>query len=75
MSTRHSLTARTLRLAAIRIGIVSICAGLVSYFVNQSTLEEAVRAQLLLSTEQTIQREALPFREIRELEQNFLSDF
>lgn len=73
--TRHSLTARTLRLAAVRIGMVSICAGIVSYFVNQSTLEEAVRAQLLLSTEQTIQREALPFREIRELEQNFLGEF
>lgn len=75
MNTSHSLTARTLRLAAIRIGMVSILAGIVSYFVNQSTLEQAVRAQLLLSTEQTIQREALPFREIRELEQNFLSEF
>ena len=75
MTSRHSLTARTLRLAIIRIGLVSICAGVVSYLVNLSSIEASVRAQLLLSTEQTIQRESLPFREIRNLERNFLDEF
>ncbi len=75
MSDAHSLTARTLRLAIIRIGLVALVAGLVSYFINQSSLEKAVRSQLLLSTEQTLQRESLPFNEIRELQQNFLADF
>jgi diguanylate cyclase (GGDEF)-like protein len=70
-----SLAARTLRIAVLRIGLVSICAGAVSYFINQSTIEDAVRRQLILSTEQTLQRESLPFREIRELEQNFLDEF
>lgn len=75
MTGRHSLTARTLRLAGIRIGIVSLCAGAVSYLVNLSSIEEGVRSQLQLSTEQTVQREALPFREIRRLQENFLADF
>ncbi|EGV27913.1 diguanylate cyclase [Thiorhodococcus drewsii AZ1] len=75
MNRRHSLTARTLRLAAIRIGLVSICAGVASYLVNLSSIEASVRGQLLLSTEQTIQRESLPFRAIRDFERNFLDDF
>lgn len=75
MKLNRSLASRALRLATIRIGIVSICAGVFSYFLNRSSIEEAVREQLLLSTAQTIQREALPFREIRELEQNFLAEF
>ncbi len=75
MKHAQSLTARTLRLASIRIGLVALAAGLVSYFINQSSLEKAVRGQLLLSTEQTLQRESLPFHEIRELQQNFLADF
>lgn len=75
MNYAHSLTARTLRLAIIRIGLVALAAGLVSYFINQASLEKAVRGQLLLSTEQTLQRESLPFREIRELQENFLADF
>lgn len=75
MIRAHSLASRTLRLATLRIGLVSIFAGAISYFLNQATIEETVRKQLLLSTEQTIQRESLPFREIRELEQNFLNEF
>ena len=75
MKLNQSLAGRTLRLAIIRIGIVAIAAGIISYLVNRSSIEEGVRAQLLLSTEQTIQRESLPFREIRELEQNFLAEF
>lgn len=73
--SKQSLVSRTLRLAIIRIGLVSICAGVISYFINRYSIEEAVRTQLLLSAEQTLQREALPFREIRELEQNFLAEF
>jgi diguanylate cyclase (GGDEF)-like protein len=62
-------------LAVLRIGLVSLCAGTVSYFVNESSIEGAVRKQLLLSTEQKLQRESLPFKEIRELERNFLAEF
>jgi len=75
LKRNHSLASRTLRLAILRIGLVSICASAISYFLNHSTIEDAVRKQLLLSTEQTIQRESLPFREIQELERNFLDEF
>ncbi|MFC4788010.1 MULTISPECIES: GGDEF domain-containing protein [Giesbergeria] len=75
MDLRHSLAGRTLRLAVLRISMVVVCASVVSYVLNRSLIEEAVRAQLLLSTEKTIQRESLPFREIRELQQNFLAEF
>lgn len=75
MDLKHSLAGRTLRLAIFRISIVAIAASVISYSLNRANIEKAVRAQLILSTEQTIQRESLPFKEIRELEQNFLSDF
>ena len=70
-----SIVTRTLRLAALRIGLVSICGGAIAYYFNYSTIEEAVRQQLILSTEQTLQRESLPFKEVKELQRNFLSDF
>ena len=72
---KRSLAGRTLRLAIFRISIVAIGASVISYSLNRANIEKAVRGQLILSTEQTIQRESLPFKEIRELEQNFLSDF
>ena len=72
---KRSLTARALRLALLRIGLVSLCAGAASYYINMRSIEEAVTRQLLLSTEQTLQRESLPFREIRTLQQNFLDEF
>ena len=71
MDLKHSLAGRTLRLAIIRISMVAIGASVVSYSLNRANIEEALRDQLILSTEQTIQRESLPFKEIRELEQNF----
>lgn len=74
-TTSHSLTARTLRLAILRIGLVSLCAGAISYFINKTTIEDSVREQLLLSTGQTLQRESLPFEEIRTLQKNFLAEF
>ena len=70
-----TLTARALRLAVLRIGLVSICAGVVSYYVNQATIEGNVRKQLILSVEQTLQRESLPIREIKDMQQNFLTEF
>lgn len=70
-----SLTARTLRIAALRIGTLSLCVGAVSYFLNDASLEKAAGEQLVLSTEQTLQRESLQFREIRDLQQNFLREF
>ena len=75
VSHKHSLTTRALRLAVIRIGLVSLGAGAVSYYVNSSSIEREVTAQLLLSTEQSLQREALPFREIKDLQRNFLMEF
>lgn len=62
-------------MAVIRIAVVAIGASVASYLLNRSSIEDALRAQLMLSTEQTIQRESLPFREIRELEQNFLAEY
>ena len=75
-STRHrSLASRVLRLAGMRIALVCFLAGAVSYRVNHASLEQAVRTQLSLSAEQALQREALPFREVKDLERNFLSEF
>lgn len=73
--TTETLAARTLRMAVLRIALVAVSAGAVSYFANRSMIEDSVRKQLRLSAEQTLQRESLPFREIRELERNFLDDF
>lgn len=72
---KRSLAARALHLAVLRIGLVALSAGTVSYFVNLSSIEGAMTQQLLLSTEQTLQLESLPFREIKDLQQNFLNDF
>ncbi len=74
-SAKSSLTVRALRLALLRIGLVSLCAGAASYYINLHGIEEAVTRQLFLSTEQTLQRESLPFREIRTLQRNFLDEF
>ncbi|WP_049733148.1 diguanylate cyclase [Rhizobium ecuadorense] len=73
--TRHTLASRALRLAALRIALVCACAGGVSYFINHSALEQSVRSQLSLSTEQALQRESLPFREVTDLQKNFLAEF
>lgn len=70
-----TLAGRALRLALLRIGLVSLVAGAVSYGVNQSGIEAAVTRQLLLPTEQTLQRESLPFEEIKDLQRNFLAEF
>jgi len=71
----NTLTARALRLALFRIGLVSVAAGLISYFVNQLTIKDDVRKRLVLSVEQTLQRESLPFREIMDAQRNFLAEF
>lgn len=75
VSHKHSLTTRALRLAISRIGLVSLGAGVISYYVNSTLIEREVTGQLLLSTEQSLQRESLPFREIKDLQQNFLTEF
>jgi diguanylate cyclase (GGDEF)-like protein len=71
----QSIVSRSLIVVALRIGLVSFGAGAISYFVNQSSIEAAVRQQLLLSTEQKLQRESLPFREIKDLHRSFLREF
>ncbi|WP_260956172.1 sensor domain-containing diguanylate cyclase [Pseudomonas citri] len=75
VSHKHSLTTRALRLAILRIGLVSLSAGAISYYVNSTSIEREVTGQLLLSTEQSLQRESLPFQEIKDLQQNFLKEF
>ncbi len=75
VSPKHSLTRRALRLAILRIGLVSLSAGVISYYVNSTSIEREVTGQLLLSTEQSLQRESLPFQEIKDLQQNFLNEF
>lgn len=74
-NNKNTLVAKTLRQAIFRIALVSVTAGAVSYYLNHSSIEDAVSKQLLLSTEQTLQRESLPFREIKDLQQNFLHEF
>lgn len=70
-----SLASIALLLASLRIAIFPVRAGAISYFFNRTALEKAVRTQLFLSTEQTLQRESLPFREVKDLERNFLAEF
>lgn len=70
-----SLVFRALRVAALRLSVVCICAGTVSYIVNRMSIEDSVRKQLVLSTEQRLEQESQPFREVRELQRNFLDDF
>ncbi|SDI57110.1 diguanylate cyclase (GGDEF) domain-containing protein [Paraburkholderia steynii] len=43
--------------------------------MNEFTIQETIRRQLLISTAQTLQRESLPFDEIRHLQSNFLEEF
>lgn len=71
----QSIVSRSLILVVIRIGLVSLAAGAVSYFVNAYSIEDGVRRQLLLSTEQKLQRESLPFKEIKDLHLSFLREF
>ncbi|AXA54408.1 PAS domain-containing protein [Pseudomonas thivervalensis] len=75
VSPKHTLTTRALRLAIVRIGLVSLGGGAISYYVNSTTIEQDVTWQLLLSTEQSLHRESLPFREIKDLQRNFLKEF
>ncbi|UZE26092.1 PAS domain-containing protein [Pseudomonas sp. B21-056] len=75
VSHKRSLATRALRLAILRVGLVSLSAGVISYYVNSTMIERDVTEQLLLATEQTLQRESLPFREIKDLQRNFLKEF
>lgn len=73
--TRDSLVTRTLWSAALRIALVSLLGGAVSYTVNRSLIEETVRKQLVTSTQQKLQRESIEFAEIKHLQKSFLDDF
>lgn len=72
---RQSLTSRALRLAGLRIALVSVCAGAVSYFFNHSAIQHATHMQLSTWTSQALQRESLPFEHVEHLERNFLDEF
>lgn len=73
--TRDSLVTRTLWNTALRIALVSLLGGAVSYAVNRSLIEETVRKQLVASTQQKLQRESIEFAEIKQLQASFLDDF
>lgn len=75
MRTRNSLTSRTLFSTAIRIGLVSLCVGAVSYFINLHSIEDKARQQLELTEQQALQREAIPFKDILDAERDFIGDF
>ncbi len=70
-----SLATRALRLAVLRIGLVAALAGFVSYEVNRRDLNSSVRLQLEVSLKERLQLEAQPFRQIQQMERNFLNDF
>jgi len=72
---KQSIVARALHRTALRIALVAALGGVVSYLVNDASIEHAVQRQLVASTEQKLQRESLEFREIKSLQNNFLDEF
>ncbi|KKF37830.1 hypothetical protein SY86_12540 [Erwinia tracheiphila] len=62
-------------LAALRTTIVVMVVGSISYYFDYSTILKSSQAQLLVSTQQKIFRESLPFQEIIQTENNFLEEF
>jgi signal transduction histidine kinase len=71
----HSIVVRALYRTALRIALVSVAGGIVSFCVNDASIKASVRRQLVTSTEQKLQRESLQFKEIKSLQNNFLADF
>ena len=72
---KQSIVARALYRTAMRIALVSALGGVVSYWVNDASIKQAIQRQLVTSTEQKLQRESLEFREIKALQKNFLDEF
>lgn len=70
-----TVASQALLLAALRTTIVVMVVGSISYYFDYSTILKSSQAQLLVSTQQKIFRESLPFQEIIQTENNFLEEF
>lgn len=75
MKPNQSIIRRALHMAFFRIGFVALLAGVISYLVNSNMIKKAVREQLALSTQERLQSESLPFKEIKAIHKNFLAEF
>ena len=62
-------------MAFIRIGVIVILAGVISYSVNSYHIKNAVIQQLQLSTQKRLHKESLPFKAIKNIHKNYLNDF
>lgn len=70
-----TVASQALWLAALRTTIVVIVVGSISYYFDYTTILKSCEAQLLISTQQKIFRESIPFQEIIQTEKNFLDEF
>lgn len=75
MKSNQSIISRALRQAFIRISIVATLACIISYLVNSHTIHKSVHEQLSLSTQERLQSESLPFKEIKIVHQNLIAEF
>lgn len=75
MKHNQSITRHSLQMAFIRIGIVVTLASVISYFVNKNLIEKSIHEQLILSTQERLQRESIPFTAIKAFHQNFIAEF
>ena len=72
---QNSIIRRALKLAIIRISLVATLAGVISYLVNSHAIKKAVIEQLTLSTQERLQSESLPFKDIKSIHNNYLAEF
>lgn len=72
---KHSIVRQASMQVLLRIALITTFAGLISYFINLSSIETAVRKQLLLSTEQKMRLESSTFTRIKNIQRNFLNEF
>ncbi|MEW5289756.1 diguanylate cyclase [Erwinia papayae] len=70
-----TVASQALLLAALRTTLVVAVVGSISYYFDYSTILKSSQTQLLISTQQKIFRESLPFQEIIQTEKNFLEEF
>ena len=75
MKSNQSIITRALRQAFIRIGIVATLASIVSYYVNSRAIHKSIHEQLSLSTQERLQSESMPFKEIKIIQQNFIAEY
>jgi signal transduction histidine kinase/CheY-like chemotaxis protein len=62
-------------MAFIRIALVATLAGIISYIVNSHAIKKSTCEQLLLSTQERLQSESLPFKEIKKIQKRYLNEY